>query len=218
MKDNQKGFIVPILLAIIALLVLGSGAYIYQNKKVKTPAPVDNIETQHSNRIQQQTNVQNSPVNTQTNNSNWKTYKNDKYRFEFSYPKDWIINSRSSSISLNSLENQKVLEQANEETKVGKRLEGAPDNMVIIIDDKSLSNQTLEQYVQEKKNAGFRNPKKIFISGLPAYKGFLDGLYTGDSILFEHNGDLFNIWTTNESAGMSKELADQILSTFKFIK
>ncbi|MEK7128199.1 MAG: hypothetical protein AAB933_01370 [Patescibacteria group bacterium] len=36
MKNNKKGFIVPLLLGIIALLVIGGGIYIYNNKKVET--------------------------------------------------------------------------------------------------------------------------------------------------------------------------------------
>ena len=39
MKNSQKGFIVPALLVIIALLVIGGGVYVYENKKVEVPAP-----------------------------------------------------------------------------------------------------------------------------------------------------------------------------------
>ncbi len=40
---NQKGFIVPILIAIIAVLIIGGVAYFYQNKKVE--APIININS-----------------------------------------------------------------------------------------------------------------------------------------------------------------------------
>ncbi len=79
---NQKGFIVPILLAIIAALIIGGGVYVYKNKKSETST---NTETQANN--------ENPTVNTQVNNSssqdnipNWKTYTNTKYGFEFKYP------------------------------------------------------------------------------------------------------------------------------------
>lgn len=86
MGNNQKGFIVPMLLAIIALLVIGGGgAYIYQSKKAEAPAPVD-IETQQSNQIEQQINTQTLPINMQTNDLNWKKYINSQYGFEFKYP------------------------------------------------------------------------------------------------------------------------------------
>jgi hypothetical protein len=37
MKNSQKGFVVPLLIAIIALLVIGGGVYIYENKKAEAP-------------------------------------------------------------------------------------------------------------------------------------------------------------------------------------
>jgi len=63
MKNLQKGFIVPVLLVIIALLVVGGGVYIYKNKKVEVPA-ADNGT--------QQTNTQTPPVTTQQNPINNK--------------------------------------------------------------------------------------------------------------------------------------------------
>ncbi len=46
MKNNQKGFIVPLLIAIIAILLLGGGYYVYNQKKVISdlplPIPVEN--------------------------------------------------------------------------------------------------------------------------------------------------------------------------------
>ena len=51
MKNNQKGFIVPLLLAIIALLVIGGGVYIYQNKKAEAPAQTPSVNTQQTNKL-----------------------------------------------------------------------------------------------------------------------------------------------------------------------
>jgi Ser-Thr-rich glycosyl-phosphatidyl-inositol-anchored membrane family len=60
MKNSQKGFVVPLLVAIIAILIIGGGVYIYENKKVETPVVADNT-TQQSNQIKQ-INTQNTPV------------------------------------------------------------------------------------------------------------------------------------------------------------
>lgn len=54
MRNSQKGFMVPLLIAIIALLVIGGGVYVYNKEKVETPAVID-TETQQTNQVQQQT-------------------------------------------------------------------------------------------------------------------------------------------------------------------
>lgn len=68
MKNSQKGFIVPLLIAIIAVLVIGGGIYIYNNKKAEAPVlPIDiNTDIQTTNQTQQQTNTQNPPANNKS--------------------------------------------------------------------------------------------------------------------------------------------------------
>ncbi len=77
MKNSKKGFAVPLLIAVIALLVIGVGVYMYKNKKTESPVVVD-TETQQTNQIQQQNNTQNY--------SDLKTYENSKYKFSIQYP------------------------------------------------------------------------------------------------------------------------------------
>lgn len=45
MKNLQKGFIAPVILVIIALLVIGGGVYVYENKKSEVPVIIDNTQT-----------------------------------------------------------------------------------------------------------------------------------------------------------------------------
>lgn len=109
MKNNKKGFIVPLLIAIIALLIIGGGAYvyIYIQQKANTQPSDEKIDCGAMNLPPDcnsgakevapgiQKNVvginqtqQTTPA-TQVSNSqiaNWKTYTNDKYGFEFKYP------------------------------------------------------------------------------------------------------------------------------------
>jgi hypothetical protein len=40
MKNSQKGFVIPIIIAIVAVLIVGSGVYIYTNNKVEAPNPL----------------------------------------------------------------------------------------------------------------------------------------------------------------------------------
>ena len=42
MKNKQKGFIVPIIIGIIALIIVGGGIYFYSNQKNKVVSPISN--------------------------------------------------------------------------------------------------------------------------------------------------------------------------------
>ncbi len=81
MKNKQKGFIVPLLLAIIAVLVIGGGAYIYEIKKAQ---PVSEHEA--------------SPTPTLENTGpkqvvvpGMKKYVDTTFGFSFWYPTDWNV-------------------------------------------------------------------------------------------------------------------------------
>ncbi|MCX6787323.1 MAG: hypothetical protein NTY93_02245 [Candidatus Kaiserbacteria bacterium] len=44
MKNSQRGFVMPLLLAIIAILLIGGGAYVYmQNKQTNQPATTNSV-------------------------------------------------------------------------------------------------------------------------------------------------------------------------------
>lgn len=111
MKNSQKGFIVPFLLVIIAILVVGGGVYIYESKKVETPSAVVDTGTQPANQNQQQTNTQIPPASTQpinppTNNPTnfpttkisvvgMKQYTDSNFGFSFWYPSSWTVQNGS---------------------------------------------------------------------------------------------------------------------------
>ncbi len=64
MKNSKKGFAIIPLVIILALLVIGGGVYVYENKKVEITPVVDNGT--------QQTNTQTPPVSNQQNPTNNK--------------------------------------------------------------------------------------------------------------------------------------------------
>ena len=64
MKNLQKGFVVPLLLVFIAVLLVGGGVYVYENKKAEAPVVVD-TETQQLNQVQP-TNTPSQTITTQT--------------------------------------------------------------------------------------------------------------------------------------------------------
>ncbi|MBI3589546.1 MAG: hypothetical protein HY093_04025 [Candidatus Liptonbacteria bacterium] len=85
----RGGFaLVPAILVVLAVLVIGAGAY-YFATKTKQPTPAStNQEPQASNLP--------APENTASNEiSNWKTYRNDTYGFSIKYPSDWLASKGS---------------------------------------------------------------------------------------------------------------------------
>lgn len=62
MKNTYRGFIVPLLLVIIALMLVGGGAYVYTQKKVASPTTSGNIELPQATSTE--TAVNNNPVVT----------------------------------------------------------------------------------------------------------------------------------------------------------
>ena len=80
MKKTQKGFVVPLLIAIIALLVIGGGIYVYQIEKVETPVSPAGTEVQTDSSVPTATNNQQDLVSQKITldmssgfNQNYKT-------------------------------------------------------------------------------------------------------------------------------------------------
>ncbi|MBP9847337.1 MAG: hypothetical protein KBD43_14870 [Saprospiraceae bacterium] len=67
MKNLQKGFVVPLLTAVIAVLVVGGGLYFYKTKNMETLSPID-LQMDQSN---------------QTDISSWKKYSDASISFEY---------------------------------------------------------------------------------------------------------------------------------------
>ncbi len=95
MKKYKKGFIVPVLLAIIASLLIGGGIYIYENKKSEV---TNEVGRQQSDQTQQNSPIQNTtstPKATPPASSvvKWTTYTNLKHFYTLNYPADTKITS-----------------------------------------------------------------------------------------------------------------------------
>ncbi len=87
MKNLQKGFVAPVFLVVIAILIIGGGLYIYEDKKANNTG---STEVKQYNQIPETTkqdsviapsqNSQKTPI------SNWKTYVNSDLGYSISYP------------------------------------------------------------------------------------------------------------------------------------
>jgi len=75
-KNLQRGFVIPLVIAIISVLVIGGGVYYSKNKSTADQAITDKNQTNstHNNEL-----------------SDWKTHKDNQYGFEFKYPSNWSL-------------------------------------------------------------------------------------------------------------------------------
>lgn len=73
MPTSHKGFISPLLLMLIAVLLLGGGAYVYVQTKQKAEVQIPNAQT-----------------------ADWKTYTNIRYSYTIEYPSNWYTHTANS--------------------------------------------------------------------------------------------------------------------------
>ena len=84
--NAKRGFAIPLVIAIIAILIIGGGAYIYiRNNTEVTQSTADNTANTTVN------------SNTTTNSSkDWQTYKNSQFNFQVSIPREFTIQENKS--------------------------------------------------------------------------------------------------------------------------
>ena len=85
MKNTQKGFIIPIAIAVIVLLIAG-GTYLAVKRDEESIRKVEQSRT-----------------------SDWKTYTNPGYGFSLQYPSDWIVETGDRIIARVHPSNQVII-------------------------------------------------------------------------------------------------------------
>ncbi len=243
MKNSQKGFIVPILLVVSAVLVIGATVYIYkQNKKPEAPIVVVNKTGQnpHNNppaTVLKTQSAENKipPVANQDETLNWKTYRDDTYGFEFKYPASFsfslippLLGYVKGNNLLELIDNKRAC-YIGPQRAVG--LEGS------LMKEKSIA--TLYGNIALKYFSHEKSPDEIFTGGVASLDGLinspakLNGIYTAADVSFgitSTNSNLI-LYTKNIAGYVSKgasgasaipktciEDFETILSTLKFTK
>ena len=149
--------------------------------------------------------TQNFAVTTTTNQfTDWKTYKNEAYRFEFKYPSDWILEADENGVSLDSPENFK---------NPNRRIE------ILVAYDKNPNNLSAKQYYNGTNGIkAFDNPtedKELIIENQKSYELYpATGEFPGELVIIpkEQIFIRFDTALIKENTGI---VLNQILSTFK---
>lgn len=92
MKNTQKGFIIPLLIVVIAVLAIGAGVYVFEQGKTKQ---VEQQSTTNNQTIPTSTSQATTPSANQY--AEWKTYSNTVYHYSIKYPNNWFVNTQYSN-------------------------------------------------------------------------------------------------------------------------
>lgn len=87
MKTSQKGFITPWLIALVAILLIGGGVYLYVHNKQSNQPMAVNPTTQATSTAQ--------ATNSQT--ADWKTYQNQQLGLSIKYPQQYAVEENTTT-------------------------------------------------------------------------------------------------------------------------
>ena len=201
-KHNKPLFFIALFICLTIIIFVGWYGYDEEKQAANLEKEAELI-----NQIPIPLNKSISTSTTTIDISNWKTYQNNQYGFEFKYPKDWNISS-----------NQKDFIRLDSPEIYSARLK---DSSQFQATDFSITfRKNPKKLVVQKYYDGsnglllFDNPDKdttIKIGGIIAYKNFPIKTLVGGIITVIPRDDYFI------EIGYSNNISDQILSTFKFI-
>ena len=187
----RRGFATILILGLVVAAFALGGAFYVKQRPSPTP-PINNQPT-----IKSSPQASPSPLSSPADTSNWKTYTNNEFNFEFKYPKE---------ISLN------VDTNVNRETKLTLSLNNPKPYADISLEVTTKTEQTILTEIGEKLGKS-----TLALNGMQANKYFgqsgVAGTLYRERIFIIH-GNLtyhFNLGTYDQ-----REILDQILSTFKF--
>lgn len=214
---NQKGF-VNILLTVLVVVLAGTVGYLTLVKKQPqpstqlTPTPTGTAPTP-------------TPKSETTNS---KTYRNDKFGFEFKYPTDFELRADEFSIGVNVTVTNYTVRFPNEGDPSGPLDEANLQLLFSVYSRDSKDGQQLEQYNKSQSAVGVSLGQNTFYKYQVTntdnnIKASVYYLVSPNNKLFfyiPHRALLGKDWQSNKdflNYTAQEKAIENILSTFKFI-
>lgn len=219
MKNSQKGFVVLLLIALIAVLVIGGGIYIFSIKKSEAPVLPD-AQTQTSDNGQggNQINIPSSGTNIDT--KKLSLHKSESCGFEISFPSQFVNNDNplnpNPKLCSDIVSYGKQINALSLKSRADCNIDGAGESGVgcnffeIVV----AGNKIMAEGIGTTKESIIVD--KIFAEKLT----ILDGGVGQILIQFEKNKQWYRYTHTFSPSDVkeAKKLSDSIISTFKFTK
>lgn len=231
MKNKQKGFTVPLIIAIVALLAIGGSAYYFFAGKAEKQV----VCTKKAKMCPDGSSVSRTGPNCEfmpcSNEEiadiNWKTYHNDIYGFELKYPSLWVVRDGNKDYKTEGLNNfyqfcSKIITTPDEPLGSNDNFVGRCENGFLRIniwkpttEMKIITNDftTLKLDKENKITIGDKPASEFIYSGLSQILG---GVHTWHLFVVQTNDYIYSI--TGDSCMDNKTECNQIISTFNFTK
>jgi len=234
MENKQKGFAVPLIIAIVAIVAIGGGAYYFFTEKAEEQVVCTKEAKMCSDgssvgRIGPDCEFAPCPVAStdETADTDWKTYQNDTYGFELKYPSLWVVRDGNKDYKTEGLNNfyqfcSKIITTPDEPLGYNDNFVGRCEGGFLRIniwkpttEMKIISNyfSTLKLDKENKITIGDKPASEFIYSGLSQISG---GVHTWHLFVVQTNDYIYSI--NGDSCMDNKTECNQIVSTFKFTK
>jgi hypothetical protein len=195
--------------AIIIIIAITVGVFTWKAMNVKeSVAPVTNVQSK---------NIAAKSVKAVDQTADWKTYTNEKYGFEYKYPKTWTLDVESSKINPNIQKN------------CGPSITGEKDKNTcldsvafeIVQNSEMLSLNKLWEKNGWKNGQDYKNLKEYKVGNLIAYTTTMISSYdSSENLVFWVPLSDGNFFKLNGSYLIDdeKDVFSEMVSSFRFTK